>query len=718
MLRSFKLQLIGALALVFALPFQVTALPDQTPLPGALIPKFVDPVPTFAGQRVGGSQVIVSFEETVQRALPESFYQALPPPLNAGTRVLAYRVEGQDAATGRRVVRGPSWPGVTVEARSGRPTTIVYANRVQEPTVQRVLPGDQTIHWADPLSLGCQFLATMTPECMRQFAGPVPMVVHLHGSEVPPAFDGGPDQWFTADGRRGPNYASLVPTSPNQAVYRYPNGQEATTLWFHDHALGATRLNVLGGVAAFYFVRDALDDGRPSNPLRLPAGAQEVELILQDRSFDTSGQLLYDDPTQTPNPEVHPYWRPEFFGDVITVNGKSWPYLRAEPRRYRLRLLNGSNARFYHLALRGREGRAVPFWQIGSDGGRLDAPARQGALLLAPGERADVIVDLTRWAGETLTLVNDANAPYPDGDPIDPETTGLVMQLRVGSRARSPDDTCNPATSRRDGCDLRPGPGMVRLVDPETGRLARGVRPVATRQLILEEVASDFGPLEVVINNTKWAGFRESTLTTTPLPVPDSVGLGPNFATEAPQVGATEVWELANLTVDAHPIHLHLVQFQVLNRQALDTGEDPDTGAPLGYLADWVAAFSHGFQAGDGPPRPYLTPNEDGALGGNPGFGASLVGPVIPPAPGEAGWKDTVVALPGQVTRLAVRWAPQAVPIRAARPGLNLYGFDPSLTDPGQRDAAGNPGAGGYVFHCHILEHEDNEMMRPYAVQR
>jgi FtsP/CotA-like multicopper oxidase with cupredoxin domain len=401
------------------------------------------------------------------------------------------------------------------------------------------------------------------------------------------------------------------------------------------------------------------------------------------------------------------------------------------PRRYRLRFLNGSNARFYQLSLARtfapvdeaagtgvRVTRTGPvFWQIGTDGGLLDAPVPLDTLVVAPGERADVIVDFSGLEqGTRITMVNNANSPFPDGDPVATATTGQVMQFRVSRRTSSHDRSCDPA---RGACRLRPGAPMVRLADAATGRLAPGVSPSVTRQLILEEIAVESGPREVVLNNTLWPGVKESTLTSSSqVPVPGSVGLGGNWATEAPQVGATEVWEVANLTVDAHPIHVHLIQFQVLGRQALDTGED-DAGNPVGYLAAWQAAFPGGAVAeGDGPPRPYGTPNADGALGGNLPFSDFLVGAPRPPDAGEAGWKDTVIMRPGEVTRLVARWAPQAVPVGGVQPGTNRYPFDPSLTDPGSRDLFGNPGAAGYLWHCHILEHEDNEMMRPYAVAR
>ena len=698
------------------------AQPIQVPLDGATIPKFVDALPTFAGLRVGGPIVGVTMRETTQQVLPASF---------PATTVWGYQVAGLDAVTGVPVVRAARFPGVTVEARQSVPTVVLYTNALTTPTLQRRLPVDQTVQWADPKNLGCVYQSPVSAECLQPFRGPVPTVVHLHGGEVPPAFDGGPEMWFTNDGRHGSNYSSLARVLPNQALYRYPNAQEATALWFHDHALGTTRLNVYGGIAAFYFLRDGLDTGRRDNPLRLPAEAQEIELALQDRSFDTAGQLLYHDPSQLSAPDLHPWWRPEFFGDVVVVNGKSWPRLEVEPRRYRLRILNGSNARFYNLALAraftpldAAAGTGVQvtapgptFWKIGTDGGRLDAPVPLASILVAPGERADLLVDFSGLApGTTLTVVNDANAPYPGGDPVVTATTGQVMQIRVSRPLSSKDRTCDPATG---GCVLRPGSPMVRLVDPAGGALAAGVAPSVRRQLILKEIAVDTGPREVVLNNTLWPGVKESTLTsTTQVPIPGSVGLGENWATEAPQVGATELWEVANLTVDAHPIHVHLVQFQVLSRQALDTGED-DLGNPLGYMRDWQAAFPSGaIEEGDGPPGFYGQPNADGAVGGNLPVSGYLLGAARPAEAGEEGWKDTVVMLPGEVTRIAVRFAPQGLAVGHGRPGSNHYPFDPALTDPSARDLFGNPGAAGYVWHCHILEHEDNEMMRPFAMRR
>ena len=702
----------------------------QTPLPGGGVRQFVEALPTFVGRRVDDSFIEVGMVAFQQATLPDRLYAGLPAPFNAGTYVWGYQV-GDDTR--------PSWPGTTIEAQRGRATTIKYVNSLPlNPVLRTYLTIDQTIHWADPL----RQMGSVSP-----YTGPIPTVVHLHGAEDPSAFDGAPEAWFTPDGRHGKGYSTLFATDRNAAVYHYHNDQQATTLWFHDHSLGMTRINVFSGLAAFYFIRDQFDTGEHDNSLRLPAGNQEVELLIQDRQFDTNGQLLFPDSAANPslvdgppgNPGVHPFWIPEFFGDVVVVNGRSWPYLDVEPRRYRFRIVNASNARFLRMGLADSTSGAVgpPIWQIGTDGGLLDRPVKllglpeQPAtdpspttrLFLAPAERADVILDFRGLFGASLTLTNDAQVPFPSGSPLaasDP--TRSVMQFRVNLPLSSQDTTYHPA----GGAPLRGGPNqepiIVRLADPASGQPAPGVEPSVTRQLVLFEAEGPTGqPLEDLINNTKWRGTRDRAGNPPDVPVPgskpDQFGQG-LWMTELPRVGSTEVWEFLNLTVDAHPIHIHLIQFQLINRQAVAI--DPNTGAPT-YTAAYASRFPGGAYAGVrpdgswglvnypprmiipgyGPPTDYSKPNADGALGGNPAFSPFLLGPIIPPNPNEGGWKDTVKVFPGFVNRFVIRWAPQATPVGGVQPGQNLFSFDPT-TGP------------GYVVHCHILDHEDNEMMRPY----
>jgi spore coat protein A len=742
---------------------------EQVALSFAKIPKYVDPVPTFTGKRVSGADggLTVEMDEFQQKILPESVYAGLPAPFSAGTYQWGYNV----AST------GPSWPATTIEVQRHTPTTITYVNNLQgpngaHPVLQRYLIVDQAVHWADPLKTtennGCVNGPPLAGPCLQPYSGPVPVTVHLHGHEVPSQFDGHPDSWFTPGlAQKGPGFFSNI--------YTYPNGQEATALWFHDHALGVVRLNVYSGLAGFYLIRDPSDTGLAGNPLNLPAGPFEQELLMADRQFDTNGQLYFPNGVQgnspglngpPPNPDFHPFWTPEFFGDVMTVNGKSWPYLEVQPRRYRFRVLNGSNARFLHMILADStavdaglpapDGAVAPpppgltIWQIGSDGGFFNAPVAldpavqddlytnfvtnelqtqanpvNRGLFLAPAERADIIVDFGGQEGRTFTLVNDGIAPFPSGGTnLDPDGNGQIMQFRVDQPLADggTDTTFNPAAPTGDA-----GAGPLRaqpIVDIKT------ITPSKTRQLVLVEVegAISDAPVEVLLNNSHWAGTRELEADAA-IPGSTSNGEGLN-ATETPQIGSTEVWEVANLTADAHPIHVHLIQFQMVNRQPLllNTATPPADQESTQYRVDWYAAFPGGtfggntydpgtFIPGYGPPMPYATVNADGALGGNipfnAGGGAYFGGPALPPEPEEAGWKDTIKMLPGWVTRIAIRWAPQDVPLTgagAAAPGTNSFTFDPTAVGP---DAGP-----GYVWHCHIIDHEDNEMMRPMLIAK
>ncbi|MDD5642707.1 MAG: multicopper oxidase [Syntrophales bacterium] len=656
----------------------------------------------------------ISYNEFQQKVLPDSFYAGLASTTThsgpgwsftfnpqLGTYVWGYKVGGQPQL----------YPGFTVEAQKRTATTVTFTNNLGTatnfPILQRYLTADQTIMFANPLGL-----ANGNPAKFDPYSGPQPVVPHLHGGELRSDSDGGPDEWWTPGGegylstapapggRRGPGYF--------KNVYTYPNTQEAATIWFHDHVLGETRCNVYAGLAAFWFIRDQFDTGTPGTGLNLPAGAQEIELVFQDRQFDTEGQWLWPDgypaglngpPT---NPDIHPFWNPEFFGNVIVVNGKSWPYLQVEPRRYRLRLLNGSNARFYEIRLWNQSAQpsptpGPPIYVIGTDGGLLNAPVITSStdtnrLIIAPGERYDVIIDFANFREETLTLENYAPWPFPGGDPVDPNTDGQIMRFVVSAGAVA-DTSYDPSS----GAPLRGGvdqpPAIVRLADPLNGTPGAGVTISKKRQLVLREVMGPGGPIEVLLNNTKFDGLREGTAT----PVPDSYKAGDRWMTELPQVGSTEEWEIINLTGDAHPIHLHLVQFQVMNRQTYDD---------VTYTTDYEALFPLGAAIdGYGPPGNYNQLNADGAIGGNPAVSSYLTGVVEPPLPQERGWKDTVIAYPSQVTRIISRWAPQDIAINGVRPGENKYVFNPTYGP-------------GYVWHCHILDHEDNEMMRPYLPSR
>jgi spore coat protein A, manganese oxidase len=719
----------------------------QTPLEGTTIPRFVDPLPTFNGRRVDGTATVnVNMQEFQQKVLPASIYAPLAAPYNAGTYLWGYNINNA----------GASWPARTIESKQRIATTAVYTNSLVNTNLQKLLTVDQTIHWADPLGTtaanNCVNGPPLAEPCTEPYAGPIPAVVHLHGNEVLSQYDGHPDAWWTPGfAQKGKSFVTNI--------YNYVNAQEATTLWFHDHTLGIVRLNVYAGLEGFYFIRDNRDTGLANNPITLPSGNQEAELLLADRQFDTNGQLYFpasDNPANLNgppgNPDKHPFWIPEFFGDVITVNGKSWPSMQVQPRRYRFRFVNGSNARFFTMQMFNQQGvdmhqNGAPgpaIWQIGSDGGlfnspvKLDDPAngpnacagspignnvdvRAGAkcLFLAPAERADVIVDFGGQAGKTFTLKNFAVIPFPSGSPTgfgapDATADGLVMQFKVDLPLQGTDTTFNPAGSHPA---LRAAP----IVNIKT------IAPNKKRQLILVEEEGDTAnpdgpgspvddgdPVESLINNTKWNGNREGTTIVVPGSTSNGHGVS---ATETPQEGSTELWEVANLTGDAHPIHIHLIQFQVISRQTFDV----DT-----YLTDWMAAFPGGtfngfnfppgiYIPGFGPPLTYNVLNSAGALGGNLNFdaakylqqGACAAGacPLRAPEATDSGWKDTIKMFPGEITRIAVRWAPQDIAANATTAGQDYFPFDPT-NEP------------GYIEHCHILDHEDNEFMRPMLIAK
>ena len=458
------------------------------------------------------------------------------------------------------------YPGPLIEAQQGQPIEMEWHNDLPR---RHIFPVDPHIHGAMPPSPA------------------VRTVPHLHGARTPSESDGLPEKWFT----------------PGQSVvYHYPNSQPAATLWYHDHALGITRLNVYAGLSGLYLLRD-----RREMSMNLPSGDYEIPLVLQDRSLDDQGQLVYA-PTQEDGTKAPPgVWAPEFFGDLPVVNGAICPYLEVEPRPYRLRILNGANARFFHLyfnlAARPIDiPELVNIHQIGSDGGFLASPAEMSKLLLAPAERADLIVDFSSHAGRTITLANDAPSPYPGWAVLMGQHAPLneLMQFRV----------TRPAAPQGRAFSL---PATVPLprFDPK--------QAVRTRDFVLTERADAHGnTVAVLINNQ---GYDD--------PV-----------TELPELGALEKWRFINTTDDAHPMHLHLVQFQILERQGFD-----------------MPAFTQGRLQLLGSPRP--------------------------PAPNEAGWKDTAVVNPRDVLTILVRFE----------------GY-----------------TGRYVFHCHMLEHEDNDMMRPYEV--
>lgn len=742
-------------------------LVDQKPLDAFTIPQFVEDLPDFSALgRVNGDQPYrVRFEEFQQKILPESFYAKLPAPFSAGTMVFGYGIDQGD----RRYPPAPAkglYPGYTVVVTRGRKAVVDYRNNLHPapdapapftnplgPSLQNFLTGDMSLHWANPLKAPMKVDGKGNP---TPFRGPQPAVTHLHGAETPSAFDGGPDQWWTpggeggfadrpSKGHRGPGFVSNV--------YQYPNTQEPSTLWFHDHTLGGTRLNVFASLAAFYVIRGNGDDGVPGKG-KLPAGRQEVELVIQDRQFDTNGQLLFPDgyPAGIDGPlqdaSIHPYWMPEFFGDVIVVNGRSWPRMNVDARRYRFRLLNGANTRFFNLQfcvetfdlVRPPQSACadneinVPFHVIATDGGLLDGPARVDRLLFSPGERYDIVVDFTRFKGKKITMRNDAVTPYPSAfAKFTPGLQDRIMQFVVRDAAVA-DDSYDPSGGgplRGAGSTVAPSLGkIVRLPGAKGGLplgapIADGKKVQMYRQLTLNPTfgagGCHFPPrsatdpiLELLLNNSKYSGLRPDGKT----PVAGAASVAGTWQTEFPQVGSTEIWDLIDLSNDNHPVHIHLIQFQVIERIPFDLAA---------YGKAYDAAFPEGrCVIGYGPPGPYNTRNAAGALGGNPDVTKFFLSPQAqsdglsgPARLEEAGWKDTVIAATGHVTRVAVRFTPthlqasaKGAPINYS--GRNHFGFDPTDADPAHIGKGGYPGGPGYVWHCHIIDHEDNEMMRPW----
>jgi len=759
---------------------------QQEVIDGATIPKFVEPLTTFNGKRVNGTKnLTITAEEFQQKILPQKFYKKLPSsvvynsvetgkPLftinpRKGTYLWGYKIND-----GKKTY-GPSYPAHTIEAKRTIRTRVKYKNHLvsfknrrgnrllKGPLLQKFLTVDLSFQWANPLNrpqFGQGFdtydpvvypFGTGMPQGNPGiYEGPQPMVVHLHGAENPSYADGDPNSWFTPYEKiKGASYVT------NKLIY--PNTQSATTLWLHDHVLGETRLNVFAGLAGFYFIR-----GEPESSVSppLPKGDYEIEMLIADRQFDTNGQLFFPDGNPLTaglngppgNPDINPYAIPEFFGDVICVNGKSWPYLEVEPKRYRFRLLNGCNARMLALYLTSddRSSPAVPpIWQIGTDGGLLDTPVNINSfapftynpsnlcppedpnlgpvfestrLFFAPGERMDIIIDFSGYDGQYLTINNDAPAPFPSGGTtLDPDVEGLVLQFRVKKRLSAPDKSFNPAIP---GATLRSGvQSIVKLVDG-VGGLAPGVVPNLTRSLVLIEQEDPYStaPVVVLCNNTSYNGLNPYNNE----PASDSVPYnnGSIYVTEIPQVGSTEIWEIVNLTPDAHPIHIHLIQFQLVNRQVFYVGNIvPPFTCPGSYRDLYETAWDNyptppdGVPPGTvytyGSPLSYLNTLK---LGGNPDVTPFLMGAPIAPDPNECGWKDTLKMYPGTVTRLAIRWAPQIIPVGEVSAGENFFAFDPTATLGVKKDKFGYPGGSGYVWHCHILDHEDNMMMRPFQL--
>ncbi|MBA4370372.1 MAG: copper oxidase [Coriobacteriaceae bacterium] len=666
------------------------ALPQPLPLNPLGLAKYLDALPiapaidataggTFHIEAKPNKEVVSSTMAAAVALAGGSAY--------TGTNVWSYRAAAPTAVIPGSG-SGATYLGPSFVIRKGVPIQIKWYNNLTAGAggtgapIPHPMPVDPSLHWADPLG------DSPTPPYVAGFGytlGAVPLVPHVHGGEVPGSSDGGPDAWWTPGmAQMGPTFAQAGTVGTDNTLYPYYNGQPAATIWYHDHALGITRLNVYMGLAGAYVITD------PGNePVGVPTGAFDVPLVIQDRIFDINGQLYF--PALSNNPAINPFWVPEFFGDTMMVNGAAWPKLDVKRAEYRFRVVNGSSARFYELYLYNPVTKlpGPAFRQIATDGGYLAAPvtidpALGQRLVMGPGERAEIVVDFSAFpAGTKFVLRNTARAPYPAGAPADPQTTGQIMQFVVSAGA-----AVGPTTPLVLNSSLATYPSIT---DPV----------VKVRSLTLNEWmgVGTAGPLGAFLNNTVW---------------PHN---GHGAETEDPKLGTTEVWEIINATADTHPIHLHLVQFQPISRQRFSTkyykayvaafgGMDPSMmptppmGPPYDYntfmsmtagipnLAPYTRTLSLSAAGPVVPPTP--------VVGGNPDVTPFLQGPVMYAPPNERGWKDTVRMNPGEVTRILVRFKPVD--------GAAAFPFD----------ATAEP---GYVWHCHIIDHEDNEMMRPYHVK-
>ena len=605
--------------------------------------------------------------------------QILPAGLPA-TTVWGY---GAVAAESKRGILLHNAPSLTIEADWNRPVRVKWINDLKDANgnfLPHLLPVDQTLHWANPpggmagRDTRPDFTGQPTP---GTYTGPVPICTHVHGAVgVGDESDGYAEAWYLPDlganlptgyADRGTWYDFFSNKAfnvygetwgPGYATFEYPNLNRASTIWYHDHTLGMTRLNVYAGPAGFFIIRGGPDgdaavlDSRDGTIAVLPGPAPkandkfppnktyyEIPIAIQDRSFNSDGSLFYPDtreffdeivgpfiPNGSTPEEFSPIWNPEFFGNMMMVNGNTWPYQVVEQRRYRFRFLNGCQSRFLILDFDQIPG--VQVWQIGNEGGFLAAPVNITAtvgnqLLMGLAERADVIVDFTNVPVGSHILGNlgpdepfGGGIPGVDFDAADPGSTRQVMAFNVVPAA-APDPTTPPQFLQL--------PAIVPL-PPETG-----TRSLALIEMMGMGYDKDMnmleGPVEALLGTVE-AGIKVERKWMEPV-------------TENPALGSTEVWEFYNTTGDAHPMHIHEIVFEVVNREGLMLDDDDEVVEPI-----------------------------------------QLDGVVTGPEPWEAGFKDTVIAYPGQVTRVRAQF-----------------------NTPGQ-----------FVWHCHIVEHEDNEMMRPFRI--
>ncbi|KAK4484179.1 hypothetical protein RD792_011400 [Penstemon davidsonii] len=479
---------------------------------------------------------------------------------------------------------GASIPGPTIEALHGVDTYVKWENYLPS---KHILPWDPTI-----------------PTAIPHTKKGIPTVVHLHGGIDEPESDGHSTSWFTAKFKeRGPSW-----TKKN---YHYHNVQHPGTLWYHDHAMGLTRVNILAGLCGAYIIRHP----EIEMPLGLPYEEEfDRPLVVFDRSFRVDG-TIYMNSTGN-NPSIHPQWQPEYFGDAIIVNGKAWPYMIVKRRKYRFRIINASNARFFKFYFNN----GLEFIHVGSDSAYNEKPIMIKEILLAPSEIVDVVVDFSKSNSDAVVLSNDAPYPYPSGDPVN-EANSEVMKFII--KANHVVDTSKIPSK------------LIKYLAPKLSDAS------VTRYIAMYEYTSNIDePTHLYINGKSYEA-----------PV-----------TETPKVGATEIWNVINLTEDNHPLHIHLGLFVALDQTEL---------VNLDKFKECMLKMNDAIKCQ---------------------VGKYARGKKIEVPAHEKGWKNVYKMMPGHVTKILVRFSYIHT--------NESYPFD----------ATAEP---GYVYHCHILDHEDNAMMRP-----
>jgi FtsP/CotA-like multicopper oxidase with cupredoxin domain len=746
---------------------------DPLSIPKYVTPLVIPPVMKNAGETNDYDIAVRQFQ---QQILPGGIWNTLNGRSDSfpATTVWSYGPDSDpvpdstELGGGAGIAPAPNsqfnYPAYTIENTIDTTTTVDWINDLVDEKgkyLPHLLPIDRSLHWANPELLPCEDSGEGFQDCRpaasngdilhEPYTGPVPIVVHVHGAHVGPESDGYPEAWWLPDAKNIPagyatqgtlvnNYNTATNNAPGVGSFSYPNDQPSTTLWYHDHTLGMTRNNVYAGPAGFWLIREA--DGSESglgtgNVLPGPAPVagedlattnidergkyRELPIVIQDRSFNDDGSLFYPanraffeglgdgqgsgkggniraglkiKTLGADNSDIAPIWNPEAFFNTMVVNGVSWPTLEVEPDLYRFRLLNGCNSRFINLSLQAMNADGemigeVPFYQIGAEQSQLpdvvkivrgnravlngdgNNPALVSAalpdfndpmteetvegLLMGLAERADVLVDFSKLPEGTVKVRMINTGPdepfggFP-GPISDPATSGQVMEFAlvadtpVGEDFTAPEDLILTLPDATDPANLVIPEGEVTrdlaLLEEESLHICASIKPdgtitqdrksipdgegncVSTRTGAISMTSFPFGPKAAVLGTNGAGG--------------GTVQLWSDMMQQNPALGATETWELWNWSADAHPIHLHLVKFKVLNRECADDGSCRQ--GVLGQVDD-----------------PELT---------------------------EAGWKDTVIAYPGEVTRV--------------RATFDIDGL--------------------YVWHCHIVEHEDNEMMVPFCV--